>query len=349
MKHTKKLIALLLAVVTVFSMLALVGCTPEDIETETVDADNGQTKTALALEPVNSQFITLSATPMLLSSKSGVLQQTLTATVLPATAENKAVDWSVAWSDSSNKTTVTDYVTVTPKTDGSTTATVSCYQPFTGNIVITVTTRDGGYTARCICKYVGKPTSLVIEPTGASVVSDNDWNVSVAEVGSNKTYYFDLIPSNAFGSASTSFTPDYTISMTAHGSIDTYQKNYDSSGSLTGTLSGTVDLAVADLMESNGYCYAYFPKTGGLHTFVTLRISGGKLMVEAKDDPASFAWTTGSRAGSATCTFNDYTDDKLPYVAVTVTEKNTGISQTIYIRTVSAVNSVSLNVSEVTF
>lgn len=75
MKHTKKLIALLLAVVTVFSMLALVGCTPEDTETTETEAvnvaANEATKTGLSLEPVNSQFITLSATPMMLSTKSG--------------------------------------------------------------------------------------------------------------------------------------------------------------------------------------------------------------------------------------------------------------------------------------
>lgn len=348
MKHTKKIIALLLAVVTVFSLFTLVGCSPDDIETtETEAMESGVSQ--LSIQPMNTKFVTLSATPKSLSTRSTTMQQVLTATVLPVTAENKEVDWTVAWSDSSNKTTVTDYVTVTPKSDGSTTATVTCHQPFTGNIIITVTTREGGFTAHCVCKYVGNPTSLVIDPTGASVVSDSDWNISVAEVGSGNTYYFDLIPSNVFGSASTTFIPNYTISLQTFGSIDTYQKNYDSSGSLTGTLNGTVDLAVADLMDSNNYCYAYFPKTGGMHIFATVRISDGKLMVEAKDDPASYSWTTGSRAGSATCTFNGYTNDKLPYVAVTVTEKNTGISQTIYIRTVSAVNSVALNVSEVTF
>ena len=53
--------------------------------------------------------------------------------------------------------------------------------------------------------------------------------------------------------------------------------------------------------------------------------------------------------GKATCTFDGYTDDKLPYVTVTVTEKNTGLTQTIHIRTVSAVQGVSLSRTRMSF
>jgi hypothetical protein len=244
---------------------------------------------------------------------------------------------------------VTDYITVTPENDGSTNATVTCYKPFTGDIVITVITRDGGFTARCLCNYVGKPTSLVIEPTGATMVSDSDWNIRVAEVKSGNTYLFDLLPSNVFGSVSDSYTTDYTVSIQTHGGINTTQKNYDSAGTLTGTVNGTVELTVADLMESQGYCYAYFPKTGGLHTFLTVRIEDGKLKIEAKDDPSSYTYTTGSQLGKATCTFSGYTDGKLPFVTVTVTEKNSGLTRAIHVRTASAVQSVSLSRSRMSF
>lgn len=46
---------------------------------------------------------------------------TLTATVLPVEATNKLVDWSVAWgvTKQHGSENVTDYVTVTPKSDGT--------------------------------------------------------------------------------------------------------------------------------------------------------------------------------------------------------------------------------------
>ena len=60
-------------------------------------------------------------------------------------------------------------------------------------------------------------------------------------------------------------------------------------------------------------------------------------------------WTTGNQLGKATCTFDGYTDDKLPYVTITVTEKNTGLTQTVHVRTVSAVRSVSLSRTRMSF
>ncbi len=69
----------------------------------------------------------------------------LEATVLPETAVNKTVDWEVVWQNpdgewSSGKT-VTDYVTVTPQSDGSRIATVTCKNAFSEPIIIKVTSR----------------------------------------------------------------------------------------------------------------------------------------------------------------------------------------------------------------
>ena len=203
MKHKTKLLSLLMAAVMVLTAVSLASCDPGDLFP---DSEAGTTAPAssdpLNIEPEMSPYITVSVSPMTVSvtNNKTTLKQTLVATIQPATTENKEVDWTVAWADSSGVGDVTDYITVTPESDGSTTATVTCYQPFTGDIVITVITRDGGFTARCLCNYVGKPTSLAIEPTGATMVSDSQWNIRVAEVKSGNVYYFDLLPSNAFGS-----------------------------------------------------------------------------------------------------------------------------------------------------
>ena len=56
--------------------------------------------------------------------------QQLTATITPSNATNQKVDWTVKWKNASsswaNGKTVTDYVTVTPTSDGALTANVEC-------------------------------------------------------------------------------------------------------------------------------------------------------------------------------------------------------------------------------
>ena len=68
---------------------------------------------------------------------------TLTATITPDNATNKAVDWTVsfvnpagAWASGKS---VTDYVTVTPTSDGALTANVECLQAFGEQIKVSVT------------------------------------------------------------------------------------------------------------------------------------------------------------------------------------------------------------------
>lgn len=86
---------------------------------------------------------------------------TLTATITPVDADNKAVDWAVTWKNAESTwatgKTVTDYVTVTPINDGALTANVECKQPFGEQIKVTVTSRDNTeLTADCICDYAKK-------------------------------------------------------------------------------------------------------------------------------------------------------------------------------------------------
>lgn len=86
---------------------------------------------------------------------------TLTATVMPELAENKAVDWSVSFADSSaewaNGKAVTDYVTITPSADGALTASLACIKDFGAQIVVTVTSRDNpSAKAECTVDYAKK-------------------------------------------------------------------------------------------------------------------------------------------------------------------------------------------------
>lgn len=81
-----------------------------------------------------------------LNTASASMSVTIVATVKPDTAVDKTVDWTISWvnaeSEWASGKTVTDYVTVTPQSDGSTTATVNCLQPFGEKIVIVATSRS---------------------------------------------------------------------------------------------------------------------------------------------------------------------------------------------------------------
>ena len=71
---------------------------------------------------------------------------TLTATITPSNATNKALDWSVSFvnpeSEWASGKTVTDYVTVTPTADGALTASVACLKDFGEQIKVIATSRD---------------------------------------------------------------------------------------------------------------------------------------------------------------------------------------------------------------
>lgn len=83
---------------------------------------------------------------------------TLTATVSPETADNKAVDWSVSFINPSSSwgkgKNVADYVTVTPTSDGALIANVNCLKAFGEQIKVTVTSRvNPEAKAECTLDY----------------------------------------------------------------------------------------------------------------------------------------------------------------------------------------------------
>lgn len=98
----------------------------------------------------------------------------LTATIVPENATDKTVDWAIAWAvppQHSGGTigdedpgsvwamgkTVTDYVTVTPTSDGALTANLECLKDFGAQVKVTVTSRDNSeVSANCLVDYTQK-------------------------------------------------------------------------------------------------------------------------------------------------------------------------------------------------
>lgn len=116
---------------------------------------------------------------------------TLTATITPADANNKAVDWSIAWVNSNSAyasgKTVTDYVTVTPTSDGALTANVECKQAFGEQIKVTATSRDNpAMKAECTVDYAQKITNMSLAFGNVNCVQ-NDYTPIGWVTGANAT------------------------------------------------------------------------------------------------------------------------------------------------------------------
>ena len=140
---------------------------------------------------------------------------TLTATVLPEKASNKAVDWTVsfvnpvsAWATGK---TVTDYVTVTPTADGALTANVECLQAFDEQIKVTVTSRNNAdATATCLVDYAERVSGYTLTlSNGGVTISSSDPEYTVtgnSSVSISKGEYTKTV-----GTVEENFTGTYVI------------------------------------------------------------------------------------------------------------------------------------------
>ena len=348
-KNFKKYLAILLAVVTILSTFALASCNPNGFGKNT-DTEPAKTTPSLSIETKNSPFMSLSAKTVTRATTNGnVLEHILTATVLPESAENKAVDWTVNWEDTSRTEIVSSYVMLTTNENGGNVATVTCVKPFTGNVIIEVTTREGGFKAQCVCKYVGIPSTMEVDLSDANIVTDTDWNVDVVEVGGDgSTSYHEINLSNIFGAPGADFTPKYRLNMEAHGGIVTKITTYDADGNVISTEQGELLPSTVDF-QTSWYYSSYFA-TNNVVNYVHVGFRDGQLYITGHNYPESISWEKKNADGTTTKTeFDGFIDDKEPYIHVILTEENTGLTYTFNVRAVGTVNDVNLDYSEIIF
>ncbi len=331
----KQIIAMVLALVTLTTLcVSLVGCVEEDTaEPVTLPLATTEEEPPLLLpEEVKAVLYTetsvhLSASPMMAVSESGQIEQTLTATVLPVTAKNKTVDWSVSWADGSNTATVTDYVTVTPKTNGSNVATVACKKAFKGNIIVTVTTRESGHTAECLVTFEGKPT-------GMSVTSPMNEQADGYHAGIGGTYSFNVGLTNPLGEIGDNYK-SFSVEVTGVGSMVLgYCEITSGVTTWTDSLDKTVTL---DSLKGHFMTATYADGVLKVDTMKTIESYYEKLT--RLDGGRTIAYTNKFRSFASDC-----------YFTVKITEKNSGISQTIKIRLDESIpTNVTVSESELQF
>ena len=336
-KTRNKIISLVLVLATVFTLcFTLVACTDDNTPDNSGETVQTEQVHALSASDFKTEFVNtasvklMAASPAVMTAATGVITQKITATVLPATATNKQVDWTVAWADSSNTANVANYITVTPDSDGSTSATVTCKAAFTGNIVITATTRQNGYKADCIVSYVGVPANIEII-TNLTPASDG-YHVAVGN-----TYTFGTELSNPFGEVGNAYKT-LEVSVQGVGQIKVASKEvYVSSGNTK----WYDDLA--EIIDINSIASKFIDASIATDGTITVNV---KKSIESYY--ASLERIDGGRTQYYTDCFREYVTNC--YFKIVLTEPKSGVSTSFnLVLDENAVTGVSLASTEMFF
>ena len=320
---------------------------PNDEDETPDDGENTEQGSAFDESIVNGEYVTLALSRVASASESdSAFSKKITATVKPDDAPDKNIDWSISWDSSATRVAeeVTDFVTVTPLSDGSNEAIISCLASFEGDkIIVTATTRVGGYQAYCILEFKGFPQTLSVDTSSANVIDDSAWSVSVVEVSAGTSYTFPLSLDNDIHAVGSTFGANYEVTTKGIGGI-ILDRYYEKDGrhedyTLTNTANSMVEGAFT--IQTDG---------GGFLKFFNFEIVDGNLVIDANASPSSISNYGGNPSvGVVRSTFKGYTDNKPFYVELTVTESVSGISQTINLRVISTVTGVTVDTPSIVF
>lgn len=244
-------------------------------------------------------------------------------------------------------------MTVTPESDGSRVATVACIKGFGDDIIlITVTTRDGGFQATCTVTFEGTPNSLKFMYNNTEYTSTSEITVQA-----NAEYSIGLQLEGEFGEVGEKFGDFEVVSVTMQGKFNATRKGINNGSTLY------EDTIVIDL-EDPCY-YAYDIATGGngnkvgfdASQFIECSIKGDTLKVRAiRSETSFFHPSTPPRTGTRVTYESAYYDPRgggAPSdcrMCVLVKDKASGVEGRIYIDIEgTAVSGVSLSETELEF
>ena len=214
-KRFKKLLALALSCIT---LLGICACAPEgETDGPISDVGNGEVLAPITPDTIvhvgGAYKMDAGKTIGFLSSEIETMSEgaevegltvQLTATVEPADAWNKEVDWSFAWAEDAptewSSKPAENYIKIEPLTDGSTTANVTLTDYYHAcAITITVTTRDGGFTASCDATCVSEYYETKIKFDSPKSSISHSEGLDVYELYSGKSLSFTFEHYNKFG------------------------------------------------------------------------------------------------------------------------------------------------------
>ena len=312
--------------------LAMASCGENQVqERAPVQAENALAVTdVLQTEFVSADGIQLMAvSPMMMSKATNTITQKLSAVITPDNASNKEVDFTVAWADKSNTSDVSKYITITPDREGSPNATVTCYGAFTGNIVITATTRQNAFRAECIVTFVGIPAN--IEILTSLTPAEDGYHASVGG-----TYTFETECSNPFAEVGAGYKA-LNVSVEGVGQIKTgTHEVYNGGGDRW--LEGTEEVIDLSTIAAQ---------------FIEASISSnGTVTVTVKKSIENYYSSVDRLDSGRTQSYNDaFLEYATPcYFKIVLTEPNSGISTSFnVVIDHTAVNGISLTSNEMLF
>lgn len=134
--------------------------------------------------------------------QAGTITKRVRAGVVPFTAQNRNITWSLSWKDTSVTLPISDYIEIEVNTDFSdwimtkdsyadSEAIVTCKKEFAGIILLTATTEEGGYSTSVEVVFKGEVTNLAAESNNAFMVDDY-CHIPIGQEGT----YFDITCQN---------------------------------------------------------------------------------------------------------------------------------------------------------
>lgn len=335
----KKVIAIIVAVILVLAaVVTIVSCVPTKDKTQentVAVGDNGNmTENKTYAMPRAMSF----SQKGLDRSATGSVSVNVYAVVYPENAPNKKVDWTVEWADTTNTSNVNDYITVVPESDGSANAVITCYKAFSGEIIISVITREGRFADSCVVSFIGKPSSLTI--VGDNLNGDSGSFGSYIKIGIGNPCELRAMPSNVFEQVGADC--NFTYSIKGYGSIVTKDNTVNTTTDAVTWIDGTEETVNLDDITTVAPWYS---------SMFDIEMSGNTIIITANCTPENYI-TSQTRVSSSKMEndnkFFRYTDDNW-YYELTITETNSGLSDTIKFRPVQTVTGVSLSMSDYQF
>ena len=175
---------------------------------------------------------------------------TLTATITPADAANKKVDWTIAFKNASSTwatgKTVTEYATVTPSADGALTAVVENVAAFGEQIIVKATSRDNAEAyATCTVEYLQRTTGYTLVLDGKTYNTAGTTTNTVtptfteerrpqATITVNKSTVYTRANTDSVAYTTVKPTDAFKTAITNAGFNASTLKTYDASGMNTG-------------------------------------------------------------------------------------------------------------------
>ena len=274
------------------------------------------------------------------SSLPDYLQKGIVATVYPDYTTDKSVNWFLEWGENPKEGSVEDYLTITPESDGSTNAVLTCNNNFAGStIILFCESRVSGVVASAVCSYVGVAHSINVVCDGLTTSSHEVLGEYYSLRPDNK-YSFEYCIYDYFGVELSNESCDFDVQRNEVGSFYIQNQSYNTNTGERTWLEDVGSLSLSSIRELNptvsSLTSTYYNSTG-IHITVNGAIQD--------------YYTRSERFGTTIKyygKFKEFVDDNW-YYEYNIIENKSGISLSFKYRIEEVSRSINLSPSSIEF